>query len=74
MDWGAIIEVLDDHEKKVPGNDLEMLSTLGPGFAMGNCRPAACDAAMARIDPNNTDAISDVVKKVALMPACLENK
>jgi len=56
------------------GNDLEMLSTLGPGFAMGNCRPAACDAAMARIDPNNTDAISDVVKKVALMPACLENK
>jgi len=25
VDWGAIIEVLDDHEKKVPGNDLEML-------------------------------------------------
>jgi Cof subfamily protein (haloacid dehalogenase superfamily) len=56
------------------GNDLEMLSTLGPGFAMGNCRPAACDAAMARIDPNNTDAISDVVRKVVLTPACLEKK
>jgi hydroxymethylpyrimidine pyrophosphatase-like HAD family hydrolase len=56
------------------GNDLEMLSTLGPGFAMGNCRPAACDAAMARIDPNNTDAIADVVRKVVLRPACLEKK
>lgn len=54
------------------GNDIEMLSTLGPGFAMGNCRPSACDAAMARIDPNNTDAIAEVVRKVVLRPACLE--
>lgn len=56
------------------GNDLEMLSTLGPGFAMGNCRPSACDAAMARIDPNNTDAISEVVKKVVLKPLCYEKQ
>ena len=54
------------------GNDIEMLSTLGPGFAMGNCRPSACDAAMARIDPNNTDAIAEVIRKVVLRPACLE--
>jgi Cof subfamily protein (haloacid dehalogenase superfamily) len=52
------------------GNDVEMLAQLGFGFAMGNCRPAACDAAGARIGGNDTDAIADVITRLALTPAC----
>lgn len=53
------------------GNDVEMLSQLGFGFAMGNCRPAACEAARARIGGHDTDAIADVITRLALTPACL---
>ncbi len=52
------------------GNDVEMLSTLGPGLAMGNCRQAACDAALARIGGHDTDAIADAIEKLAILPEC----
>ncbi len=52
------------------GNDIEMLSTIGPSFDMGNCRPAACEAALARIGRHDTDAIANVIRKVALTPEC----
>ncbi len=51
-------------------NDVEMLSGVGAGFAMGNCRKSACEAAIARIGNNRTDAISDVIKKIAIHPEC----
>lgn len=52
------------------GNDVEMLSVVGIGIAMGNCRPEACDAAMLRIGNNGTDAIAQVIERLALTPSC----
>ncbi len=52
------------------GNDVEMLSTVGIGFAMGNCRPEACQAALFRIGDNGTDAIAEVIERLALLPSC----
>ncbi len=52
------------------GNDVEMLRDLGLGVAMGNCRPEACAAATARIGPNDTDAIADLLERAAMTPAC----
>ncbi|MBM4355107.1 MAG: HAD family phosphatase [Deltaproteobacteria bacterium] len=52
------------------GNDVEMLSQVGIGIAMGNCRPEACDAAMLRIGNNGTDAIAQVIERLALTPSC----
>jgi FMN hydrolase / 5-amino-6-(5-phospho-D-ribitylamino)uracil phosphatase len=54
------------------GNDVEMLSQLGPGFAMANCRKSCCEASLARIGNNDTDAIADVIEKVVLTPECPE--
>lgn len=52
------------------GNDVEMLRDLGLGVAMGNCRPEACAAATARIGPNDTDAIAELLERAAMTPAC----
>lgn len=51
-------------------NDVEMLSQLGLGVAMGNARPRAGAAADIRIGPNDTDAIAAFVDAVVLGPAC----
>ena len=52
------------------GNDVEMLSELGPGLAMANCRPEACGAALARIGSHDTDTIAAALRKLATTPAC----
>ncbi|MBM4352911.1 MAG: HAD family phosphatase [Deltaproteobacteria bacterium] len=52
------------------GNDVEMLAGPGPGFAMGNCRPEACKAALLTIGKNDSDAIADVIRKVVSGPGC----
>jgi Cof subfamily protein (haloacid dehalogenase superfamily) len=54
------------------GNDVEMLSTAAVGVAMGNCRAGACEAALLRAGGNDTDAISDVIRRVVLAPGCPE--
>lgn len=51
-------------------NDVEMLSEFGFGVAMGNCRPAACDAAIARIGRNDTDGIATVIRHLAISSSC----
>ncbi len=51
-------------------NDVEMLSQVGLGLAMGNCRPAACRAANRRIGDHDSDAIAAAIESLALTPAC----
>ncbi len=48
------------------GNDMEMLRMVGLGAAMGNCRSGACEAALVRIGDNDSDAIAELVRRVAL--------
>jgi 5-amino-6-(5-phospho-D-ribitylamino)uracil phosphatase len=47
------------------GNDVELLRSVGLGVAMSNCRSGACEAALARIGENDTDAIAEFVRRVA---------
>ncbi len=51
-------------------NDVEMLSQVGIGLAMGNCRPAACRAASRQIGDHDTDAIAQSIESLALTPDC----
>jgi len=69
------MEINDFHPRDVlvfgdSGNDVEMVSQLGPGFAMGNCRPECCEAALVRLDANDTDIIGKVIDKLACTPHC----
>jgi hydroxymethylpyrimidine pyrophosphatase-like HAD family hydrolase len=51
-------------------NDVEMLLEMGVGVAMGNCRPEACAAAIAKIGANDTDAIAEFIHRVVVVNAC----
>lgn len=75
---GAVAESLrsasiDPAETMIFGdgdNDAEMLANVGIGIAMKNCSPAACNAAVAKISDNNSDAIAQFFKKVVLTADC----
>jgi Cof subfamily protein (haloacid dehalogenase superfamily) len=52
------------------GNDVALVSSMGPGFAMANCRKETCEAALAIIKGNDTDAVANVIEKIAILPTC----
>jgi Cof subfamily protein (haloacid dehalogenase superfamily) len=51
-------------------NDKEMLEGVPASMAMGNCHPEVCGLALARIGPNDSDAIARVVRALAMGPSC----
>jgi Cof subfamily protein (haloacid dehalogenase superfamily) len=53
------------------GNDVNMVSLLGLGAAMDNCRKETCDAATVRIGNHDTDALGNFLEKALLTRRCM---
>jgi len=52
------------------GNDTTMVGAVPVSMAMGNCKPATCDAALFVIGRNDTDAIAEVIRRLEMKEGC----